>query len=481
MKHFIIILSIISMVSGMVFAQSAQPIEDGISLTIYNQGTALVQDRRTVSIREGVNPLHFTDVASGIDATSVNFVSLTDPLNTFVLEQNYQYDLVSSDALLQRYIDSEVHLTMTDGSEQVGVLLSAQSDTIIIKRQRDDAILMIDGGNVQDVRFPNLPEGLITRPTLRWLLNAPRTEDQQIELTYLTYGMNWQADYNLLLNPNGTTLDLNGWVTLTNTSGASYPNAQVKLIAGDVNRLPDPTDVMYAEVAPTARAMDEAVATGATQREFYEYQLYELNRQVTVGNNETKQVEFVVGRAVPAQTYYVYDGSPAFYGYYSPIVDSGYGYTGITDVQNYLTFTTDANVGLGADLPAGNVRVYQEDVDGAALLIGENSIDHTPEGEEVSLYLGNAFDLVGEHIEKNFNFLSSNIFEETIEIKLRNRKSEETVQVRVPERLYRWSDWQIIEASDTWTKLDSTTIEFRVDVEPNTERVITYTVRYTTP
>ncbi|MGV2436952.1 MAG UNVERIFIED_CONTAM: hypothetical protein LVT10_20390 [Anaerolineae bacterium] len=126
--------------------------------------------------------------------------------------------------------------------------------------------------------------------------------------------------------------------------------------------------------------------------------------------------------AVPAQTYYVYDGSPAFYGYYSPIVDSGYGYTGITDVQNYLTFTTDANVGLRASLPAGNVRVYQEDVDGAALLIGENSIDHTPEGEEVSLYLGNAFDLVGEHIEKNFNFLSSNIFEETIEIKLRNRR-----------------------------------------------------------
>lgn len=481
MKHFIIALSLLSMLSGIVLAQTPQPIEDGISLTIYNQGTALIQDRRTVSIREGVNPIHFTDVASGIDATSVNFVSLTDPLNTFVLEQNYLYDLVSADALLQRYIDSEVHLTMTDGSEQIGILLSAQGNQIIIKRQRDDAILMIATNNIQDVRFPNLPEGLITRPTLRWLLNAPRTEDQQIELTYLTYGMNWQADYNLLLSSNGATLDLNGWVTLNNTSGATYPNAQVKLIAGDVNRLPEPTDIAYAEAAPMARLSADAVATGTTQREFYEYQLYEINRRVTVGNNETKQVEFVVGRAVPAQTYYVYDGSPAFYGYYSPIIDSGYGYTGITDVQNYLSFTTDPNVGLGADLPAGNVRVYQEDVDGAALLIGENSIDHTPQGEEVTLYLGNAFDLVGEHIEKNFNILSTNVFEETIEVKLRNRKSDETVQVRVPERLYRWSDWQIIEASDTWTKLDSTTIEFRVDVAPGEERILTYTVRYTTP
>jgi hypothetical protein len=229
--------------------------------------------------------------------------------------------------------------------------------------------------------------------------------------------------------------------------------------------------------------MDAVAAPAAPveQREFYEYHLYELTRPVTVGNNETKQVEFVTGVDIPATTFYVYNGMPSFYGYYSPIIDRSYGLSGVTDVQNYLEFTTDEDGGLGADLPAGRVRVYQEDVDGAALLIGENRIDHTPQGETVQLYLGNAFDLVGERTQTDFRLLADNIIEETYEIRLRNRKDSQTVEIRVPETLFRWSNWEILSASHDYTKTDSSHIEFRVQVEPQSETVLTYTVRYTWP
>ncbi len=460
--------------------QPADPAGDGVSLAIYNQGTALVQDRRTFRFEQGITSIDFTDVAASIDPTSVSFSSLTDPLNTTVLEQNYVYDLVGSEALFRRYLDEEIRMTLNDGTEYVGSLLSARGGSVIIERARDNVVVLIELSDIRDVRFPALPEGLITRPTLRWLVQSATAGDQQVELTYLTGGMNWTADYNLLLNTSNTALDLNGWVTLNNNSGVTYDNAQVKLIAGDVNRLPEP-EMLARDQAFAAAPMTEADTGGATQREFFEYQLYELNRRVTVGNNETKQVEFVAGSAVPASTFYVYDASLPFYGYGSPIYDPGYGQTGVTDVQNYVEFTTDEEAGLGADLPAGRIRVYQQDTDGAALLIGENQIDHTPQGEDVEIYLGNAFDLVGDRTQTQFEQLSGNVIEETFEIRLRNRKDDETVEIRVPERLYRWSNWEIINSSDEFEQVNSNTIEFRVDVEPDQERVITYTVRYSFP
>jgi hypothetical protein len=230
---------------------------------------------------------------------------------------------------------------------------------------------------------------------------------------------------------------------------------------------------------PTATALNAAAPV--EQRQFFEYQLYEIQRHVTVADNETKQVEFVSGADVPAHTFFVYNASTPFYGYGYPLTDQYYGQSGVTDVQNWLEFSTDEDNGLGADLPAGRIRVYQEDTDGAALLIGENSIDHTPEGEDVRIYLGNAFDLVGSRTQTNFQLIASTVLEETYEIKLRNRKDYETVQIRVPEHLFRWSNWEILNASTDFTKLDSNTIEFRVDVAPGEEKVITYMVRYTWP
>jgi|FLYN01.1.fsa_nt_gi hypothetical protein len=450
----------------------------GVSLTIYNQGTALVRDRRTFDLQAGLNALDFTDVAASIDATSVSFTSLTDPEGTIVLEQNYVYDLVGSGALLERYLDETIEVITDDGASFTGQLLSGRNNEIIL-RQSDGQVIVVGLDSVRDIRFPALPEGLITRPTLRWLVQSAQAGAQQVELTYLTGGMNWTADYNILLAAGNGSLDLDGWVTLTNTSGASYSDALVKLVAGDVNRLPAPEAMAFAEEGRAVAA--DAAAPPVEQREFFEYQLYEIQRPVTVADNETKQVEFVTAANVPGSTFFVYDASYPFYGYYSPITDQYYGQTGVTDVQNWLEFSTGEENGVGADLPAGRIRVYQEDVDGAALLIGENFIDHTPEGEDVQIFLGNAFDLVGERIQTNFQILSATVLEETYEIHLRNRKDDQAVEIRVPEHLFRWSNWEILNASHEYRQLNSSTIEFRVTVEPGEEEIITYTVRYSWP
>jgi hypothetical protein len=480
MRKFFILGGIVALLLLGAALVGAQEDSDSLSVTVYNQGTALVQDRRTFDFTAGENLVNFTDVAAFIDPTSVSFKSLTDPEGTVVLEQNYVYDLVDSSALLAKYLDEQIEITLDDGTVLSGQLLSGRGGEIIL-RDGEGKVTVVSLSKARDMRFPALPEGLITRPTLRWLVSSAQGGSQQVELTYLTGGMSWSADYIVLLNNAKDALDLNGWVTLNNTSGATYENAQLKLVAGDVNRIAQvgQEEKLYADGALGGAA---APPPQVAQREFFEYQLYEITRPVTIADNETKQVEFVTGANVPAHTFYVYDGSPYFYGYYGyAITDQYYGQTGITDVQNWLEFTTDEEQGLGADLPAGRVRVYQEDVDGAALLIGENYIDHTPEGEEVQIFLGNAFDLVGEHAQTDFRLISSTVLQETYEIKLRNRKDDETVEIRVPEHLFRWSNWEIVNATHEYTKLDSSTIEFRVQVPPGEETVITYTVMYSWP
>ncbi len=477
MKWTSLLLAVAALSASLGYAQE-EPLPNGVSLTVYNTGSALVQDRRTFSFGAGDTVINFTDVAATIDPTSVSFNSLTDPMGTYVVEQNYVYDLVSSAALLQRYIDQTIQVTTQDGTVFEGQLLSSSGD--IILRTGAGEVIVVSYAEARDIKFPALPDGLITRPTLRWLVNSQTGGDQQVELTYLAGGISWTSDYTILLSQDNTSLDLNGWVTLTNNSGTSFQNALLKLIAGDVNRLPDYNTFARGEVMP---AMAQAtMADGAVeQRDISEYKLYAIGRPVTVGNNETKQVQFVSGADVPATTFYVYDSSPFYYNYGYLIEDQYYGQTGMRDVQNFLSFTTDEENGLGADLPAGRVRVYMEDVDGAALLIGENTIDHTPEGEEIELFLGNAFDLVGEKVQTNYRAISGNVLEETYQITLRNRKDDQAVEIRVPERLFRWSNWEILESSLPFTQLDSNTIEFRAQVPAQGEVVITYTVRYTYP
>lgn len=472
-----VLILLFGLLGGGLLPLSAQD-SDSIALTVYNQGTALVRDQRRITLDAGANTVDFRDVAATIDATSVSFRSLTDPNGTVVLEQNYIYDLVDSEALLSRYLDEIINVTTADGTLYSGELLSGRRGDAIL-RTAEGEIVVLRLYDARDIRFPALPDGLITRPTLQWLLQSEATGEQQVEITYLAGGMNWTADYNLLLNETETALDLRGWVTLNNHSGRAFQNARLKLVAGDLSRI-EPQPVMM-ESRAMAMDMMEEQPRQVEQRELFEYQLYQVARPVTIKDNETKQIEFVSGGDIAATTFFVFDASPRTSGYFSPI-DYPEGWASERgDVLTFLEFNTGDDSGLGADLPAGRMRVYQQDVDGAGLLIGENRIDHTPQGEDLKIMLGKAFDLVGERAQTNFETVSRTVVRESFEITLRNRKDEETVEIRVPERLYRWSEWEISQSSAPFEKLDASTIEFRISVEPGAEAVLSYTVQYTFP
>ena len=446
----------------------------GPELTVYNQGIALVKDTRTLNLKAGVQTITVTDVAAQIDPTSVFFKSLTDPTGTTVLEQNFEYDLVGTDKLLTKYVGLPIKVVTEDGTAYAGKLLSGVTD--IILQDAAGQVQVISRDRVRDFTFPTLPEGLITQPSLVWMVEAAKAGDQQAEITYITNGIGWQATYTLLLAPDGKKLDLNGWITLDNRSGAAYKDAKLKLIAGDVNVVNQPQplqDVMVkmASAAPAAQV---------SERSFSEYHLYEIGRPVTVKDNQTKQIEFITAANVPAEKLYVYSGSEP-YGYYAgnmPQADPAYGAdTGIKTVRTILQFDTGKE-GVDAALPQGTARVYQQDVDGSSLLIGEDTIPHTPKNEKVRLYLGNAFDLVGERVQTGFKQVAEKVVEESYEITIRNQKPEEAVQVNVVEHLYRSGDWEITAESAPHTKLDSQSVEWKLDVPAGGESKLTYTVRY---
>jgi len=343
----------------------------GVELTVYNQNLALVKEHRTLELDEGLNEVQFSDVAARIDPTSVHFESVTDPHGTSVWEQNFEYDVVGSARLLEKYVDQDIRLLTEDGTLYEGTLLSGAGD-IILQRQ-DGGVTVIQRDRVQEFSFPELPEGLITKPTLVWLLEAQTAGEHQTEVTYMTSGISWSANYVVLLGPNDDNLDLDGWVTLNNQSGAAYRDAKLKLIAGDIHRAPV-SDVAMEPMMFKAMAEVE-MAPSVEERDFFEYHLYEVQRPVTVKDRQTKQIEFVGATAVPVEKFFVYDGARgvSFWGWLN--TDQGYGaQAGNKKVQVMLEFSTGED-GVDAELPRGSVRVYKEDVDGAHLLIGEDSIE----------------------------------------------------------------------------------------------------------
>ncbi len=451
----------------------AEAEEQKVELTVYNQNFALVKDRRDIELEKGLNQVRFSDVAALIDPTSVHFRSLTDPEGTVVLEQNYEYDLVGTQKLLQKYVDHQIRLVTDDGTAYEGKLLSGTEDVIL--QAEDGTISVIKLESIKEISFPELPEGLVTRPTLAWLVEAAKEGTHKVEVSYLTDGVNWHADYVLLLAQDDKSVDLNGWVTLDNRSGATYEDAGLKLVAGEVHRVPKAQpQVVRKEMEVTAAAPPQV-----EERPFFEYHVYEVKRPVTVKDNQTKQIEFVAASGVAAEKFYVYDGLRGFrVTYYSPIVTPEYGPPTSKDVMVMLEIQNSEEAGLGVPLPAGKVRVYKEDADGGVEFVGEDSIDHTPKDERVRLYLGNAFDLVGERIRTDFKRIGDKAIEESFEITVRNHKAED-VEVRVVEHLYRWSEWKIVEASHDYRELDASTIEFRVKVPADGETKVTYTVRYT--
>ncbi|MDX2079095.1 MAG: hypothetical protein SFZ02_21880 [bacterium] len=446
--------------------------QSNLALTVY-QGIGLVRERRKITFAKGGNSVNFTDVAASIRPESVKFVSRTDPDGTRVVEQNYVYDLVNSEALFRRFIDQTITVTAEDGTVYVGKLLSADHRVVLQSETGQLYVLRID--SLRDVQFPSLPDGLITRPTLHWLIYANQAGEHDVELTYLTDDISWNATYNLLLARDNQTVDINGWLTLTNNSGTTYSNAHLKCVAGEVNIVPK-RPFSHGIVAKRSDFFEEP--RDVVQRDLFEYKLYEVPHSVTMANNETKQIEFITAKHIESNIYFVFTRDQQAVFNHEPSIDRNSWQVKYQHIEVYLQFSTATINGVGADLPAGRMQVYQNDVDGSALLIGENTIKHTPKGEKVSVYLGKAFDIVGERRQTVFHLVAEKVLQETFEIKLRNRKTTERVEIRVPERLFRWSNWQILTASMDYIQKDSATIEFVASVPPNEEVVILYTVQY---
>ncbi|MCB9855730.1 MAG: DUF4139 domain-containing protein [Phycisphaerales bacterium] len=445
-------------------------------------GYAVVKEIRSASLQPGINDLQFTDVAEFIDPTTVSFTDLSHPDATRVLEQNFRFDLVSPGKLLDRYIDQDigVYVQMGDGTELVkGTLLSSANNSLVI--QTSEGIRVVNGLG-QSIQLGNLPSGLITRPTLLWKIDTTAGGDHKFRTAYQTNGMTWRADYNIVVNDDSTRADIGAWVSLLNLSGATFENARLKLIAGDVQRI-QPQQPMYPMAAKRMRGGAEMADAGFQEKSFFEYHLYTLPRRTDIASNTTQQITlFPTARDVGVEKTLVYFGQPQSYywRFGSPAIDRNLGTSSNTKVDVYLKFKNAENNQLGRPLPKGKVRVYQrDDADDTLEFIGEDLIDHTAKDETVLIKLGQSFDVVGDRKQMDFEGSEgAHRIVESFEITLRNHKPTEQ-KVIVREALYRWSDWEITRKSDNFEKIDSRTIHFPVIVPADGEKTVTYTVRYT--
>jgi hypothetical protein len=446
-------------------------------------GYALVREERTFALKPGRNLLRVSDVPALIDPTTVAFASLTDPKSTRVVEQSFEFDLTSTAKLLSRFLEREVTVDQVRGSgvESVGGTLVGTQGGLILK-QPDGSVRVVESH--AGIRLPSLPGGLISKPTLVWDVETPGGGTHQARLAYQTGGMTWWADYNLTYSDaasGGCRLDVGAWVTLVNQSGASYADARLKLIAGDVQR----AQPRYPSAAPAPQALRAEVKAmdGFAEKAFFEYHLYTLGRRTSLPDNATKQIElFPTAPGVGCEKALVYYGQGSAYPVYgSPMTDRNFGVQSNRKVDVYLRFKNAAANGLGVPLPAGRIRVSKLDpADGSLEFIGEDLIDHTPRDETVQVKLGSAFDVVGERRQVDFRIdTSAKWIEEDIEVRVRNQKPDETVAVIVKENLYRWSQWTILRKSHEFTREDARTIHFPLKLAPKAEGVVRYTVRYT--
>lgn len=443
--------------------------EEGVDLTIYNQNFALVKDRRFLNLEKGINQIRFSDVASLIEPTSVHFKSLTAPLDCAIQEQNYEYDLVNAAKLLFKYIDKKIKILTEGGSVYEGTLMSYDSDNIVISNASDKSLNMINRkDNIKTIEFGNLPEGLITKPTLMWKIANNKAGKHLSEVSYLTQGINWLCDYVVVVDQNDKNIDLSGWVTIDNKSGTTYQDAGLKLIAGEVHRAKEE----FAEFRSLKATEMAGPAPQFKEKAFFEYHMYTLQRRTTLKDNQTKQITLLSASSVPINKLFIYD----------PALDYGrYYYTepeGIKEqkVKVKIEVINSEKNNLGMPLPKGKVKVYKKDVDNKLEFIGEDAIDHTPKDEKIRLYLGDAFDIVGER-KRIDDKKYGNTADETIEISLRNHKDQD-IEVFVVEHLWRYTNWEIAAKTHDFTKKDAQTVEFKVAVPKNSEIKIKYTVHY---
>ena len=447
---------------------STQKDQVDLNVTVYNSNVALVRDVRQLSLPSGNFSLKFEDVAASINPATVHFRSLSEPAHLSVVEQNYEYDLLDPGKLLQKYVGKEVTLVHRETENnstkwvETKALLLADNNGPVWKIGNE----IVTGMTAESYRFADLPENLYSKPTLLWMLENSGPKSQKVEASYLTNNMNWNADYVLTVNRDDKAADLDGWVTLNNNSGTAYKNAKLQLVAGDLHRV----QTGVGAVAGAVMARKEAVAAPQfSQESFSEYHLYSLERRTSIEDKESKQISLLTGTAIPVEKFLLVEGQSYYYR-----ASQGIGNPIPQTVKVSYRFKNDEKSGLGMPLPAGNFRVYQSDSKGGVQLVGEDHIGHTPKDEKVTIYVGDAFDVVCERKETDFRKISDRVYELEYEITLRNHKSSDVnVEVREPIG----GDWEILKSNYKSTKLDSSTLAFQIPVEKDGTATLDYRVR----
>ena len=446
----------------------------GLAVTIYNDSLALVKDQREVRLPKGEVQLAFQEVSAQIRPETALLRNLTEPKGFFVVEQNFDFDLLTPAKLLDKYVGQKVTV----------VSLRANPDGAGARELREEAtVLATNSGTVLQfadrietsvpgrIVFPRVPENLRARPTLVVTLHSPAEKAQKLELSYLTSGLGWKADYVANLSSDEKQLDLNGWVTLTNNSGVAYPDATLQLVAGDVNRVQDRPQRAYAmksmlgEAAPAAPQMKE--------ESLFEYHLYTLDRPTTLKAAQTKQVALLSASAVPVRKEYLLRGDSYYY-------QSQYGDIGAKlKVGVFVEFDNRTETRMGMPLPKGVVRVYKRDSEGRAQFVGEDAIDHTPKNETVRLKLGDAFDVTAKRKQTDFKKLAGTsrynyVYEAAFEVELKNAKKE-AVTVSLLEPMP--GDWELVSQSHPHSKEAAGAAKFKVPVPAEGSATLTYRVK----
>ena len=440
-----------------------------VNITVYNSNLGLVRETRRLTLPQGRIALRFADVTAQIRPETVHLGSLTSPSALRILEQNYQYDLLNPGKLLDKFVGKEITLVLrryqnnTESFEPVQATLLSNNGGQV---WRINGQIVINPANISEMRFPDLPKNLVATPTLVWDVENKEGGSQLVEASYLTAGMNWRADYVLLVNADDTKGDLQGWVTLTNTSGTSFDDARLQLVAGDVNRVLE--ERTYALAGAMQRKSVDEVSQFQEQG-FFEYHLYTLQRPTSVRDNETKQVSLLEAAGFDVKKGFVLNGQHYYYTNYNnpgqPIKEK---------VGVYVQFRNSQPNKLGMPLPAGTVRLYKKDDKGNQQFIGEDRIDHTAKDEDVRVKVGDAFDVVAERKQTDYKLIARNVYEYGYEIKIRNHK-DGPISVVVNEPI--GGDWEMISSTFEAKKTAAFAAQFNVPVAKDGEATLSYRVR----
>ncbi|MEN8661790.1 MAG: DUF4139 domain-containing protein [Lentimonas sp.] len=482
MKLLKISLSVLCIASFL----DAQP-----AITVYNSNFGVVRDTVSLELESGISDVSYSGVTAQLEPESVILRDPNGKVALRVVEQSYRGDPVDQQRLLQMFEGKTIRFLRTiDGKDVIenGKIIRAPSQ-VKIKNQYGNQqqkqlqpIVEVDGELQTRLPgiplFPSLGDDSVLQPTLSWKLFSDQSANLEAQLSYLTNGMSWKSDYNLVLPEKGDEVTLTGWVSIENNTGKTFEDATIKLIAGDVNKVQPAAPVRRSEVYAMAMAESVRSAAQVEEKKFDEFHMYTLPLPTTLRDAETKQVEFVRGEGVQTTKRYIYDGSGGQRFYGSLNMNQNYGKNSQPDVAIYRELENKEENGLGVPLPAGRMRFYRMDDDGQLEFTGENTIDHTPKNETIRVYLGNAFDIVGERKRTDFyKHTSRDLLRETFEIEIRNR-SEEAVIVQIVENMSRWSNWEIQKPSHEFEKTDAQTIEVPVTVEADGTVTVRYTVEY---